>query len=52
MTNHEQDHDDDVEEYEYQCFDTCERYPEGCKDCDQVMHEGIGQGDKQPPKKQ
>ena len=55
MSNHDQDHDehDDVEEFEYHCFDSCERYPDGCKDCDQVMHEGYGQQDKgqKPPEK-
>jgi hypothetical protein len=53
MANHDKDHDqDDVEEFEYHCFDSCDRYPEGCKDCDQVMHEGYGGGkDKQPPAK-
>lgn len=46
----EEDDQDDVEEFEYSCFDTCERYPEGCKDCDHVMHEGVGRPD-QPEKK-
>ncbi len=45
--------DEDVEEYSYSCFDTCDRYPDGCKDCDQIMHEGFGyQGkDKDKPAK-
>jgi hypothetical protein len=55
MSNHDQDHDDDhdVEEFEYHCFDSCERYPDGCKECDHVMHEGFGQQDKdkKPPEK-
>lgn len=44
------DDQDDVEHYEYSCFDTCERYPDGCKDCDQVMHEGFGRPDPDQPK--
>ncbi len=46
MSNHEHDDDVDVEEFEYHCFDTCDRYPDGCKDCDQVAHEGFGPQDK------
>lgn len=52
-TEHEHEHED-VEEYSYSCFDTCDRYPDGCKDCDQVMHEGFGyeegKGKDQPKK--
>ncbi|MFH1059593.1 MAG: hypothetical protein V1797_13060 [Pseudomonadota bacterium] len=57
MSDHDQNHgnhdDDDVEEFEYHCFDSCENYPDGCKNCDQVMHEGYGQQDKdkKPPEK-
>jgi len=46
----EEDELDDVEEYEYFCFDTRERYPDGCKDRDQVMHEGVSRPDPGKPK--
>ena len=42
------DHDGDVEDFSYHCFDDCEHFPGGCKNCDQVMHEGYGYQD-QPP---
>lgn len=49
MSTHNHDYDDDVEEFTYHCFDDCEHYPEGCKNCDHVMHEGYSTA-PEPPK--
>lgn len=48
MSNHDHDYDDDVEEFSYHCFDDCEHYPKGCKECDHVMHEGFSEQPQKP----